>query len=426
MESFKCSMGKLYKTVNLSATENNPVMCAARHAVFWLVAGNSVGLLLSVLLLFPSIGQLMGEWTYGRWIPLHLNWQLYGWTALPLISFTYFLLKPVSQSHSKAYRIGIWAWSTVMALGGIAWLNGHTGGKIFLDWTGGLRVLFPCVIIYIWITLFLAWWKSSKRSLIAIPGLLGLLCVPFALYVASSPEIYPPVDPSTGGPTGASLLNSTLGVALLFLILPSALRKKCLSPRLELILRFLFVAHILLGIFAESLPPDHHTFGQILCLSSLIVWPIILPYYYKKQEWIHPKSRWQYAMFVWFAILTINGLVSFLPGILDHIKFTNALVAHSHLAMAGFTTAFLIFLLQHIVPPKKAASFDGALPFWSWHITTATYICLMILAGILEAGDASFIIYPSLLHHIIFILRSLCGVVLLSVSIHWWKKLQLS
>ena len=58
---------------------------AARHALGWLLFGNLAGLWLSVLLLWPDLGA--GEWTYGRWVPVHLNVQLYGWTSLPLVAW---------------------------------------------------------------------------------------------------------------------------------------------------------------------------------------------------------------------------------------------------------------------------------------------------------------------------------------------------
>ena len=60
---------------------------AVRHALAWLVFGNAVGLYLAILLLRPD-WQLAG-WTYGRWVPVHLNSQLYGWTSLPLVAWLF-------------------------------------------------------------------------------------------------------------------------------------------------------------------------------------------------------------------------------------------------------------------------------------------------------------------------------------------------
>ena len=59
---------------------------AGKHALVWLLFGNLVGLWLSVLLIWPSLG--LPEWSYGRWVPVHLNVQLFGWTSLPLVAWT--------------------------------------------------------------------------------------------------------------------------------------------------------------------------------------------------------------------------------------------------------------------------------------------------------------------------------------------------
>src|SRR5947208_373392 len=60
------------------------VMAAtAWHSLLWLVLANCVGVLLAAMLLFPGINALLGEWTYGRWMAVHMNLQLYGWCSLP-------------------------------------------------------------------------------------------------------------------------------------------------------------------------------------------------------------------------------------------------------------------------------------------------------------------------------------------------------
>src|SRR3954462_8103478 len=57
----------------------------AAHSLAWLVAANMVGVLLAAMVLWPGINEWIAPLTYGRWIPLHLDWQLYGWCALPLV-----------------------------------------------------------------------------------------------------------------------------------------------------------------------------------------------------------------------------------------------------------------------------------------------------------------------------------------------------
>ncbi len=402
---------------------DDPVLLGATHALFWMFSANLVGVILSLLLIFPQLGILFNEWTYGRWMPLHLNWQLYGWTSLPLISWLFYLLPKSRSSLAKVSNVGVWAWSTVLAIGGFYWISGHTSGKIFLDWTGYLRVIFPCVIFYIWAVLALAWWKGGQCSWIGAIGLLFLATVPVAIYSASDPSIYPVVDESTGGPTGASLLNSTLSVVFLMLVVPPALKVQSKSKKFGQLVWLIFGLNFLVGIYSTTLPYSHFHSGQIACLSSLALWMFLLPLYYSKQSWRKPLSRWHVAMFIWLTLLICNGLLGFLPGILDKIKFTDALVAHSHLAMAGFTTSFLIFILQQILPEKSGAIFQQSRLFYSWHIATAIYVLAMLTAGIMESNDSTFTIYPNTLRDLLYSIRALCGLLLLWVSFRWWRAL---
>ena len=410
----------------MTAESTDPVPGAIRHALFWLVAGNGVGLLLSLLLILPQTGLPLGEATYGRWVPLHLNWQLYGWTALPLVAWVLSLFPQCRQGLSAWALLGVRAWSVVLALGGIYWLCGRTSGKIFLDWTGTLRVLFPLVILYLWAVLLAAWWRGEKRSIPALLGLLILGGVPYALYFASDPGVYPPADPSTGGPTGASLLNSTLSVVCLFLLVPRTLGR-CQSPsKMEKSLWVLFFATMALGFLANRLPPSHDHPGQIAALATLIVWPPLVSDWYSRLKWAGPSAKWRRALFLWFGLLTLHGIIAYLPGILDQVKFTNALVAHSHLAMAGFTSSFLIFLIQQVVPGKMARTFENGTSFWLWQGASLLYVVVMTIAGIHEAISPGFTVSPGAAYFVLYTIRTLCGFLLLAASLHWWRTFPLT
>jgi len=201
---------------------------AAWHSLAWLLIANCVGLLLAILLLFPGLNGVLGEWTYGRWMPVHLNLQLYGWCSLPLVGWLLKVYRVDATPAARWSRPALWAWSAALAFGAVSWLTGHTGGKLFLDWQGYARVLFPLATFMLW--LVLAWalrsrWSSDQSVTTAervakVFGLIVLLSVPATLYWAADPKIYPPVNPDTGGPTGASLLESTLGIVSVLLLLP--------------------------------------------------------------------------------------------------------------------------------------------------------------------------------------------------------------
>ena len=79
-----------------AGTQPQAVASAAWHSLVWLVLANFIGVLLSILLLFPTLNRLLGEWTYGRWIMVHINLELYGWASLPLAGF---LFKEIGRAH---------------------------------------------------------------------------------------------------------------------------------------------------------------------------------------------------------------------------------------------------------------------------------------------------------------------------------------
>ena len=203
---------------------------AVRHGFFWLVVANGVGVLLAVLLVVPDGNLLLGEWSYGRWIPVHLNLQLYGWSSLPLVAWLMRIYRVDAVGLGRWGMLAVWGWSGALVLGALSWLGGKSSGKIFLDWSGVSLWVFVGAMVMLWCVAALSWWRGGRgRGLLL--GVLALASVPVAMVYAASRAVYPPVNPDTGGPTGASLLGSTLIVVFLLLLVPKSLGKERLPGR---------------------------------------------------------------------------------------------------------------------------------------------------------------------------------------------------
>ena len=208
-------------------TSRGVLATTAFHALLWLVVANAIGILIAAMLILPGINNLPGEWTYGRWMPIHLNLQLYGWCSLPLVMFLFHVYGTDRELMAIWARPILWLWSTSLAVGSISWLTGHSSGKLFLDWVGYPRVLFPLAMLALWLLLTASYCVSRpQHRAVKIVGLILLLFVPFLIYVASNPALYPPVNPDTGGPTGASQLESTLVVIAVLLLLPFGIAQR--------------------------------------------------------------------------------------------------------------------------------------------------------------------------------------------------------
>lgn len=400
------------------------VALAARHALAWLVVGNAVGLWLALLLVWPELQA--GEWTYGRWVPVHLNVQLYGWTALPLVAWLFHIYE-VHRSKVAAWApAAVWAWTAALAIAALHWLNGHTSGKIFLDWRGGALWGFVAAMVMLWLVLALAWREHSagwsvRRRTVSLLGVWVLATVPVAMVFAASPAVYPQVDATTGGPTGSSLLGSTLVVVTLMMLLPRAGAAAGSGRAGWGVWTYLVNCWLIFGV-AEWIGGTHYQFHQIGSLLILLPWVWFVPWDWGAFQWTPGSRVWRVALFAWWGMLVLNGVTQYLPGLLDRLKFTQGLVAHSHLAMAGFTTSFCALLLVSVT----GHTLGGRRSVAAWHGAVLVMIALLVAMGWREGGEYSWMVVAPGWRTAGLLLRAACGTVLLGVSVSWINKWSLS
>lgn len=393
---------------------------AVRHSLGWLVFGNGVGLYLSLLLLDPSLQ--LAEWTYGRWVPVHLNVQLFGWTSLPLVAWLLSIYQVDRSRHAAWGPAAVWAWTAALAVGVFQWLGGITSGKIFLDWKDGALWAFTAAQIVLWWVLAASWknrshhW-SKARKLGTLAGLAALALVPASLVFAASPAVYPPVDRTTGGPSGSSLQGSAMIVVGLMLLLPrvAAVRKeRGEKPGIWI---FFALSWVVFGV-AESMGGTHHDAHQIFSMLFLLPWVWWLPRDWKRFEWPEGSRVWRGAMFGWWGLLVVTSLLMYRVGVLDRIKFTQALVAHSHMAMAGFTTSFCALLLVLVTGRRMG----GTATVVTWHAAAGLMILALAVMGWMEGADPSWMAHQPPWREAGMIVRAACGGLMLAVSVLWFRE----
>jgi cytochrome c oxidase cbb3-type subunit 1 len=404
------------------------------HSLAWLAAGNAVGWLLATLLLFPHLGRLLGSLTYGRWVPVHLNLLLYGWCGLPLVALLFALYLPRSgEGPWPSLALGVW--SGALLFGALSWLQGATNAKPFLDWTGTARWLWLANLVFLEGVLAAAFLRRNERRRESgsetagrtrlAKGLLlaALAAVPAVMTLATSPRIYPPINPASGGPTGASLLGSTLGVLWIFLAAPWVLglpaargdRRRVGAQTLAAL-----ALHSLLFLALDHGDHSHHELGQIAALASLAVWWPLMARYLRRFRWPRGSRRWLAALAAWSALLLVTALATFLPGALEGLKFTNALVGHAHLAMAGLVTSFNVLLLAQVGRGTRLAGLFGArAPFVLWQGGCAAHVLSLMVLGVFEALQPGLAARGGAVVTAVYAVRWGAGAAMLAASALW-------
>ena len=410
-----------------SRDDARAVAHVAWHSLLWLVVGNSIGVMLATLLLAPGLNRWLGEWTYGRWMIVHMNLALYGWASLPMLAFLFKAYGADRGPTASWCRPVLWTWSASLAVASLTWLSGKSSGKPFLDWSGYARIAFPLAMLSLWFLLlsaFLRAWREGPRAAwtarsAKLLGLAILLAVPVAIYAASSPNGYPPVNPDTGGPTGASQLESSLGVVAILLVLPFGLaRRKSVRSWAVVLSWLVLAAESVLCLTLGNADVSHHRPVQFLSLGILLVWMPLTPAYYAAFEWHANTRRWRNAFLWWWAALLVSGWILFLPGVLDRFKFTDGLVGHSFTAMAGFLSALLIFVMVQLLG-EDGWIFTRTWSFHAWNWGVLAYVVIMTVAGWLEGADPAFTISLGAARNVLYILRLASGVIMLAASLEW-------
>jgi len=246
-----------------------------------------------------------------------------------------------------------------------------------------------------------------------------LALVPLSLAFAASPAVYPPVDRTTGGPTGSSLLGSALIVINLMVILPRAVAEqhdKAVKPGIWIFLAF---SWLFFGV-TEAIGGTHFQWYQIVAMGMLLPWVWMLPRDWARFSWPDGSRGWRTAMFAWWGFLVVSGFLMYQPGVLDQIKFTQGLVAHSHLAMAGFTTSFCAMLLVLLTGRRMGANWT----VWTWHLAALAMIVTLALVGWREGDGPSWMLEQPAWRMWGFAARAFCGLLMWIVSIRWLIELR--
>ena len=390
-----------------------------RHALLWLVAANAVGVWMAALLVWPGLGRAFPSLSYGRWMPLHLDWQLYGWCALPLVAILWsWCADPGHPGALGHARLTIGLWSLALSLGGLSWLAGLSSGKPFLEWSGWARPLLPAAMAALWS--FLAahvWWARRAQGggglwargaiIVALAG------VPTVLYWSMGREVYPSVNPDSGGATGARLLASTLGIVLIYGLLGEVLR--CVRARVRWVYWGYLAVSWIVFLRIEVGNASNHEVSQWLGLGTLVGWIPWVAACFDPSRMKATARPWWVAAFVWWSLLVVSGFVSFVPGILERLKFTNAMVGHAHVAMAGLVSSVGMAILVELGAVRAKSG------FWLWQGATAVGSVALTAYGWSEAANPANLYLSGPASQVAYSLRMIAGVVLLAVSLGWLR-----
>lgn len=401
-----------------------------KSSLFFLLVGNLIGLLLSILLAFPDTNFLLPEVNFGRLVPVHLNFQLYGWSAIPLIGLILNLFLDKNQWIHRTASLPVFIWSLSLCIGAISWVLGYSSGKLFLEWQGFAKYVFLFNLGILWCftaySYFLGQFKEDTKGakILKVVLIAILSSIPFIFYQALSPNLFPPINKISSGATGSSLLLSTLAVIFIMLILPLILKVTRVRAINTYFVFIFFFLHAFLSKYINLSHSTNFDKDQIIGLSSLIIWIPLIYLYYRDFKFHKCSRQWLLSCLFWGTILTLTAIYMFLPPQLIVAKFSSYLVTHVHLAMGGFISSLCMIILTSL--PNTNSHLGDKKLFSLWHIGLLMHFTSTIILGYLEYQTSGILYhYPGSLADGVqydYILRIIAGTILTYCPMKWLFK----
>jgi cytochrome c oxidase cbb3-type subunit 1 len=165
---------------------------------------------------------------------------------------------------------------------------------------------------------------------------------------------------------------------------------------------------------------SHRDLEQVAGLATLGVWPPYLVWWFRLYVWEEAHRRWLGALAVWAALLFVDGFAIFLPGVLEGAKFSNSLVAHAHLAMAGMLTSLNMLMLISLAPRTRLANALAARrPWLAWNAACLVMVAALTALGWAEGRDPTLVPGGGTLVQAIYVVRLLCGLAMAAAALPW-------
>lgn len=384
------------------------------HSLAWFVTGNILGLILSLLLVFPQLNSIISPLTYGRIIPTHFNIELYGWCSIPFLGLlAKWLYRP--DSFPKTMESSIHFWSGTLIFGTLSWLSGESSGKLFLEWKGSLKFLWLLNLLYCWGCICFPYIKifykqSGNKINLKVAVVLSMLLIPIMFFLALKTTVYPPINPLSGGPTGTDLLGSNLAIILILLSIPKMLGNEIKQNTDILWIISLYLIHCLYFIFLEHGHVPHTQLSQQVSLWSLCIWIPVFTFYYKSFIWRINSIPWLLSLLFWSSILVIQASFCFMPPMLLKFKFTHIWVGHSHIAMAGMCTSLIFVILSQISPNNAFKCSLNVNLLWNFGLFG--YLCMLLRTGWLESKQVHILFHTNDEITFLYSLRLIFGLIM--------------
>src|SRR3954465_2697024 len=449
-----------------------PVKFATVAAMFWGIAGFTVGIYAALELAFPVLNFDLPWFSFGRIRPLHTSAVIFAFGGNVLIASSFYVVQRTCRAR-LAGDIAPWfvvlGYNFFIVIAGTGYLLGITQGKEYAEpeWYADL------FLTIVWVTYFLVflgtimrrkephiyvanWFYLAFILTIAVLHLGNNASIPVSIFSPKSYIVWSGVQDALVqwwyGPNAVGFFLTAGFLAIMYYFIPKRAERPVYSYRLSIIH---FWALIFMYIWAgphhlhyTALPDWAQTLGMTF---SIMLWMpswggMINGLMTLSGAWdklrTDPVLRMLVVSVAFYGMATFEGPVMSVKAVNALSHYTNWTVGHVHSGALGWVGYVSFGALYCLVPWLwKRKLYSNALVEWHFWLSTlgiVLYITSMWVAGIMQGlmwrayNEFGFLEYAFSevvqAQHPYYIIRALGGLLYLAgtliMAFNLWKTVQ--
>jgi cytochrome c oxidase cbb3-type subunit I len=414
-------------------------------SAFWFFIATLGGLFLASSMVAPDFGLYKNvSWlVFGRIRPIHTNMMIFGFVGSALIGAIHYLVPRLVRAplHSPATaRAALWIWNIAVAVGTVTLALGYTQSREYAEWIWPVDIMLLLSMALVFFNLLATVSRRQEDLLyVSVWYALGALVFTFFIYFFGNAVWHPATGAITGMPDGilawfyghgvVGLFLTPLAIAIAYYVIPIATGAPLFSHALSLVgfwSILMFYPHIGTHHLLQTPAPTWlkiisitGSIGMLIPVMTVLVnlWLTMKGRLHKLHEDIGAKLV--FAGAVWYLVVCLQGPFQALPSVQRVTHLTNWVVAHSHIAVLGFSGFIGLGAIYFILPRLTGKSLYSTkladIQYWLLLVGLTGFFAVLTMAGLIQgsgwlSGSDVYRVLPEL--HVYWIWRAGFGVLI--------------
>ena len=411
----------------------------------WFVLAACFGIIMATALVTPDLIKNISWLVFGRIRPIHTNAMIFGFVGSALLGVAHYFVPALVRSPLYSEKIGratLWIWNLALIIGGITLSLGYTQSREYAEWIWPVDILILLAFTLMFYNMLQTVRFREERLLyVSIWYVFGALIFTFFIYFFGNAVWNPRTGSLIGMPDAilawfyghgiVGLFLTPLAVAVSYYVIPIVSRGPLFSHTLSLLgfwSILMFYPHIGTHHLLQTPAP---TWLKIVAITGSI--GMLIPVQVVLVNlWLTVRGRlgnihadmggkFVFAGLVWYMLVCLQGPLQALPFVQQLTHLNNWVVAHSHIAVFGFSGFIglggLYFILPRITGRPLYSSALANVQYWLLLFGLSGFFLVLTIAGLIQgnawlSGETVYRTLPQI--YVYFVLRAGFGVLILS------------